>query len=178
MGKKNTSHGVPVNLDDLDVVDIFEVEHPMSGRNGRGRVIFKTVDGLKLRDGTLRYGCKRCTQTYKSPLGVTTHQRREHLNGPKIAGTAGGAAERAPEPPAAPAVPKTPRKGAKAPTAAPEPPAAPVGEDQLDQTVALVAKLSDSRNEWRERAQHAERELSALRKRIKALAGGDDDGGS
>lgn len=171
-------NGVAIHLDQLDVVDIFEVPHPSAKIWGTDSV-YKTVDGLLLRDGTKRYGCKSCKETYGTPIGVCSHQRRDHLDGAKTAGTAKAAQKpakrarpaRVEQAPAAPAEaasgPVKPARG----TAVVVPVKAGDPEARMDQTVELVAKLSDSRNEWRKRAEAAERELARLRAGIAKLAG-------
>lgn len=172
------STGAPVSVDDLDVADVFEVPHPSGARWGR-KIIYKHVEGLKLRDGTKRYGCDMCKNTYGNPVAVGAHQRRDHLNG---ASAAGAVKKRAERPVAAPAGAPAPARTRTASTASrrqPAPPAehalTPVAayglhEAGLDKSVELVIQLSNSRNEWKARALAAERERDTMRKDIARLA--------
>lgn len=171
------STGAPVSVDALDVVDVFEVPHPSGARWGR-KIIYKHVEGLKLRDGTKRYGCDMCKDTYGNPVAVGAHQRRDHLNGASAAGAVKKRAEKpvaAPDPAVLPGALDKPRKSATRRQAPAEHQLTPVAahglnEAGLDAQVDLVVRLSDSRNEWKARALAAERERDTMRKDIARLA--------
>lgn len=169
------------------VTETFPVPMAIHGTGGKGggREFYPNIEGLRLKDGTERFRCtsvKGCQHTYTSYGKVRYHIGKEHPNPKKVAARARKAAAAVAAPAAElvlaesapadavevrpePAPPAEPAPGAAAPARvaadrSPEP-----EEQRLDSSVKLFTELAESRNQWRGRAEDAEKLLKVERER-------------